>query len=325
MKIGIIGSKGQLGSDLFNHLSGEMFMFDRPEVDVTKPETLMKKFEEERPDILINTAAFHNVDECELHPEKAYEVNVEGVGNVADVCKKFDTTLVHFSTDYVFGLDQNRKTPFTEEDRPDPCNVYGLTKCWGEQVIRLTMDNYFIIRVCGLYGMFSETNFIDTMIRLAERGKPIEVVADQFCTPTSTKDITDMLSELVYTNYYGTYHMTAAGEVSWYGFADTIFDLCPSLVKKYSAADKVDIRPCTSVYYGNKAGQLARRPRFSVLANMNLDALPLTFQMPPYFIGLGEYLGEKHEKIFDKSMFGQMFFNVRPSEEMDNDEEEAGS
>jgi len=322
MRIAIIGSRGQLGSDIFHHLKGEIIGFNRPEVDITKLDTLIKVFEKERPDIVINTAAFHDVDECELHPEMAYAVNVEGVENIVKVCKEFQTTLVHFSTDYVFGLDQDRKIPYTEEDKTDPCNIYGLTKCWGEQIISMTLSNYFIVRVCGLYGMFSKKNFVDTMIKLATRGKTIEVVADQFCTPTSTKDITDMLSELIYTNYYGTYHMTAAGEVSWHEFADIIFNLCPSLMEKYGVAKKVDLRPCTSDYYRKKTEQLAIRPKFSVLANMNIDRLPLTFSMPPYFLGLGEYLGEKHEKIFDKSIFAQMFLHGGMHEEINDDDEQ---
>lgn len=324
MKIAIIGSRGQLGSDLFHHLKGEIVGFNRPEVDITKQDTLAKAFEKERPDIVINTAAYHNVDECESNHDLAYQVNVEAVENVALACKKFDSTLIHFSTDYVFGLDQERKTPYTEDDKTEPCNYYGLTKSWGEQIIRVTMPNHFIIRVCGLYGMFSEKNFVDTMIRIASRGKIIEVVADQFCTPTSTKDITDMLSELVFTKYYGTYHMTAEGEVNWYEFADLIFDLCPSLAKKYGAIGKVDIRPCTTEYYRKENKQLAPRPNFSVLANININQLPLTFSMPPYFLGLGEYLGERHEKIFDQSAFAEMFFNVKSQEETDDDEETIG-
>lgn len=322
MRIAIIGSRGQLGSDIFHHLTGEIVGWNRPEVDITKKETLVKAFEKERPDIVINTAAFHNVDECEEKPSEAYLVNVEGVANVASVCKEFGSTLVHFSTDYVFGLDQNRKTPYTEEDRPDPCNVYGMTKSWGEQIIRMTLPNHFIIRVCGLYSMYSEKNFVDTMIRLAQRGKTIEVVADQFCIPTSTRDITDMLSELIYTNYYDTYHMTAEGEVSWHEFAGIIFDLCPSLAKKYGALKKVDIRPCTTEYYRKANKQLALRPKFSVLANMNINQLPLTFTMPPYFMGLGEYLGEKHKNIFDQSVFAEMFFNIPSQQEINDDEEE---
>ena len=324
MKICIIGSTGQLGSDIFHHIPGEIIGWNRPEVDITKKETLVKAFEKERPDIVVNCAAFHNVDECEEKQDLAYQVNVEGVGNVASVCKEFGSTLIHFSTDYVFGLDQNRKVPYTEDDRPDPCNYYGLTKSWGEQLIRMTSPNHFIIRVCGLYSMYSEKNFVNIMIRLAQRGKTIEVVADQFCTPTSTRDITDMLSELIYTNYYDTYHMTAEGEVSWYEFAGIIFELCPSLVKKYGAIGKVDIRPCTTEYYRRENKQLALRPKFSVLANMNINQLPLTFAMPPYFMGLGEYLGEKHSKIFDKSAFAELFFNV-PSQQEINDEEEAES
>ncbi len=321
MKIAIIGSRGALGSDLFHHLSGEIVGFNRPEVDITKLDTLIKAFEREKPDIVINTAAYHNVDECESNRDLAYQVNVEGAENVAIACKKFDATLVHISTDYVFGLDQDRRIPYTEEDKTDPCNYYGLMKSWGEQIVRMTLPNHFIIRVCGLYGVFSEKNFVDTMIRLAQRGKTIEVVADQFCTSTSTRDITDMLSELIYTNYYDTYHMTAEGEVSWHEFAGIIFELCPSLTKKYGALEKVDVRPCTTEYYRRENKQLALRPKFSVLANVNINQLPLTFTMPPYFMGLGEYLGEKHRKIFKKSAFAEMFFNIPSQQETDDEEE----
>ncbi|MHA1916636.1 MAG: hypothetical protein ACW97V_19990, partial [Promethearchaeota archaeon] len=107
-------------------------------------------------------------------------------------------------------------------------------------------------------------------------------------------------------------------------FAEAIFNICPSLAEKYGAAEQVDLRPCTSDHYKKKANQLATRPRFSVLANMNLDRLPLNFMMPPYFMGLAEYLGEKHSKIFDPSVFGEMFFNTRSKEETDDEEETSG-
>ena len=192
-----------------------------------------------KPDLIINTAAFHQVDVCEDEVAKAFEVNVGGLKNLAEIALSIDAALMHFSTDFVFG-GYEKSTPFTEDDCPAPVSVYGISKLAGEYVLRYMMKKYYLLRVCGLYGHAGSLgkgyNFVELMIRLANEGKDIKVVDDQVLTPTSTKDIAEKLYELIQTEKYGLYHMTNSGSCSWYEFACEIFKqagLAPNISPTY--------------------------------------------------------------------------------------------
>src|SRR5207245_2771295 len=167
------------------------------------------------------------------------------------------STLVHYSTDYVFGLDGSRATPLTEDDSPGPVSVYGLSKLAGEYLVRSICPKHFVIRTCGLYGVWGSGgkggNFVETMLRVAGQGKPLRVVADQVCTPTYTVDLAEATAALLPTGRYGLYHLTSGGSCSWYEFARAIFEL---------SGVRADLSPITSAEY--KAA--ARRPGYSVLA-----------------------------------------------------------
>src|SRR5207248_1619954 len=171
-------------------------------------------------------AAYHVVDEVEGNPAKAFAVNAIGPRNVALACKEAGAIMVHLSTDYVF-TDSSNHRPHVEDEPVNPPNVYGVSKAAGEMMIGPSWPSHFIVRGSGLYGVAGSSgkggNFVETMLKLAEQGKPIKVVADQVLTPTSTWFLADQIALLVTTEAYGTYHATCQGECSWYQFAAEIF------------------------------------------------------------------------------------------------------
>jgi dTDP-4-dehydrorhamnose reductase len=264
LKIALIGSNGQLGTDMMKYFTDkgeEMTGLTQDDIDVCfmdKCEPVLLKI---KPDLIINTAAFHQVDLCEDEGDSAFSVNSVGVKNLCNICLTLDVPLMHFSTDFVFGADKKRTKPYNEDDCPGPISLYGISKLAGEYVIKYMLKKYFLVRSCGLYGYAGSfgkgSNFVDMMISLAREGKKIKVVSDQILTPTFTKDMTEKLYELIRTGSYGLYHMTSTGECSWYYFAVEIF-------KIYGI--NADISPTSSSEYIAKA----QRPFYSVLDNKNL-------------------------------------------------------
>jgi dTDP-4-dehydrorhamnose reductase len=264
LKIALIGSNGQLGTDMMKYFADkgeEMIGLTQDDIDVCyidKCEPILLKI---KPDLIINTAAFHQVDLCEDEGTSAFAVNSVGVKNLCNISLSLDVPLMHFSTDFVFGADKKRAKPYNEDDCPGPVSLYGISKLAGEYIIKYMLKKYYLIRSCGLYGYTGSfgkgTNFVDMMINLSREGKKIKVVNDQVLTPTSTKDITEKLFELIRTGSYGLYHMTNTGECSWYDFAVEIFKI---------AGITADITPTTSSDYIAKA----IRPSYSVLDNRNL-------------------------------------------------------
>jgi len=257
-KFAVLGAAGQLGRDLCALLPGQVTPLTRADADLTQPAALRGKLSQLRPDVVINCAAYNFVDKAEDEPETACSVNALGVRSLAEVCRDFGITLVHFSTDYVFGLESGRQTPYEEADPPGPVNVYGASKLVGEYFVRSLCPKHFVIRTCGLYGRWGSggkgSNFVETMLRVASQGKPLRVVMDQICTPTYTVDLAKAAIQAVQASDYGLHHITNAGQCSWYEFAGAIFEL---------AGVKVDLSPTTSAEYGAKA----RRPNYSVLAS----------------------------------------------------------
>jgi dTDP-4-dehydrorhamnose reductase len=253
----ILGAAGQLGRDLCPRLPGEVTALDRSGLDLTQAETAAARLRELRPDVVVNCAAYNLVDRAEDEPEAAFAVNAWGVRNLALACRELGCTLAHFSSDYVFGLDAARTTPYEVSDAPGPVSVYGLSKLAGEYLVRSLCPRHFVMRTCGLYGLWGVGgkggNFVEVMLRLAGQGKRIPVVNDQRCTPSYTVDVAKAASALVQTDRYGLYHVTSAGSTTWYEFARTIFEI---------AGVKSDTAPITSQEYGAKA----RRPSYSVLA-----------------------------------------------------------
>ena len=253
MKILITGSNGMLGHDLIEVLKDnhELILTSSKTLDITDNNRVIEFICENKPDIVINSAAYTNVDGCEENQETAYSINGDGVRNLAIGCSKIDCPLVHISTDYVFNGENTR--PWVEDDEIGPISVYGKSKLKGEEAILETLDKFFIIRTAWLYGI-NGGNFPKTMLELAKNHSEITVVYDEVGTPTYTLDLAKAISELIGTDYYGIYHITNSGNCSWCEFARYIFEV----------ADKdVKVIPVTASEFARPAP----RPHYSVLEN----------------------------------------------------------
>jgi dTDP-4-dehydrorhamnose reductase len=287
-RVVLLGARGQLGSDLSKLLSTwDLIPLEKEDMDICDYDGIRRLLIRYQPNVVINTAAFHQVDLCEEDVEKAFETNAYAVRNLAQICAEHDWTLMHISTDYVFG--GGKSDPFSEIDPPNPLNVYGVSKLAGEYFIRSIHPKHFIVRTSGLYGVAGSMgkggNFIETMIRLAKEGQVINVVTDQILSPTYTMDLATKLIELLATEQYDLYHITNSGHCSWYEFASKIFEYCDF---------KPDLHPITSSEYGAKA----IRPPFSVLGNDMLQKIGLK-PLREWREALLAYLVEKGHIISD--------------------------
>jgi dTDP-4-dehydrorhamnose reductase len=286
MRTVVLGAPGQLGRDLVPRLSGEVVPLGRADADLTDPSALRSKLTTFRPDVVVNCAAYNFVDKAESEPTAAFAVNAWAVRDLATICLDLDCMLVHFSTDYVFGLDTWRSTPLTEIDAPGPVSVYGLSKLAGEYLVRSICPKHLVIRTCGLYGVWGSGgkggNFVETMLRLAGQGKPLRVVNDQRCTPSFTADVAAATAALIAADARGLYHVTNGGDCTWYEFAREIFRL---------GGVRADLTPITSLEFG----AAARRPTYSVLANAKLATVgaPAPRAWPE---ALGAYLSERRAR-----------------------------
>lgn len=271
MKFLIIGSKGMLGTDLVelsiqNH---EVLAWDFEDIDITRSAE-MSKIQKEKPDIIINCAAYTNVDLAETEKEKCYAVNVIGVKNLVNISKKLNLLFTHISTDYVFN---GEKESYCEDDLKDPINYYGKTKAEGEDLIINNLEKYFIIRTAWLIGKNGQ-NFVETMKKLMNEKAEIKVVNDQIGKPTFTKDLSKGIINLIESEKeYGIYHLTNEGRCSWFEFAQEI--------KKLINSNQIII-PCNSKQFPRPA----KRPKFSVLNNNK------THRLRSWKEPLKEYLGE---------------------------------
>ena len=255
MKILITGSNGMLGHDLIEVLNDnhELILTTSKTLDITDKDNVIDFIVENRPDIVINSAAYTNVDACEENQKTAFNVNCQGVKNLAIACRKIDCPLVHISTDYVFNGENTR--PWVEDDEIGPISVYGKSKLKGEEAILETLEKFFIIRTAWLYGI-NGGNFPKTMLELAENHSQIKVVYDEVGTPTYTLDLAKAISELINTDYYGIYHITNSGSCSWCEFSRYIFEI---------AEKDVEVIPVTALEFARPAP----RPHYSVLNNKN--------------------------------------------------------
>jgi len=280
MRVALIGANGQLGTDLRDVLrDDEICPFVHADFDVRDRESTAAALANARPDVVINTSAFHRVDDCESEIAPAFEVNAFAVHALARWCAENGATFVHFSSDYVFAGDV--PAPRVETDLAEPRSVYGASKLAGELLARQACPRHFVVRTCGLYGMGGSrgkggANFVGLMLRLAHEGKAIRVVADQILTPTSTADLAAAVAKLIRTERYGLYHITNTGSCSWYEFAAKIFDL---------SGVEANLSPTTSAEYGARAA----RPAYSVLAHRALLAAGLE-DLPPWEDALSRYL-----------------------------------
>jgi dTDP-4-dehydrorhamnose reductase len=287
MKAVIIGGNGQLGSDVVRAFSSrgvEVASLTNKDIEVSDPASTDAALGQARPDIVVNTAAFHDVEACENDPHRAFSVNAFGARNLALASTKLGFRLIHVSTDYVF--DGHKGQPYIEQDPPCPLNCYGNSKVSGEFFIRAMAKDYAIIRVSGLYGKApcvgkKGINFVRLMLKLAgERGE-VKVVTDEVVTPTYTLAAAEQIVRLANADVSGVFHLTPQGGCSWYEFAQAIFTLTETQVK---------LLPATATDFPAKVP----RPRYSVLDNKHLRSCGLDI-MPDWKECLRSYLKETGE------------------------------
>lgn len=283
MKILIIGADGQLGTDLCKVIpKEEQIPLTIKDLDITSYSLTEEMILKYSPEVVINTAAYHRVDDCESADLLAFQVNVFGAKYVAEVCKKINAVLVYLSTDYVF--DGTKGSPYLETDAPNPQSAYAISKLAGEQYIKYMLEKYFIVRSSGLYGVAGslgkgKTNFVENMINKAKNKSELKVVIDEVLTPTYTMDLAGKINELVRTNSFGPYHVTNSGQCSWHEFACKIFELLEM---------QVAIGEITADQFKTKA----RRPKYSVLDHAGLKKLGMD-DLRPWQEALRAYLIEK--------------------------------
>jgi len=285
MRVLITGSDGQLGTDLCKVLNNHTLIpLTIKDGDICDFSFVSNQFNRSKPDVIINTAAYVRVDDCEDNKELAFQVNAIGARNVAVVAEKLGSKLVHISTDYVFGGETAiRYVPYTEFDEPIPCNLYGRSKLAGEKFVIHLCSKHMIVRSSALFGtagaMGKGGNFIETILRIATENKELRVVNDQIFSPTFTHDLALRISQLIETDYYGTFHVTNSGICSWYEFAVQILA---------EAGYKNDVIPITSAQFPQKAA----RPRYSVLDNFHCRLLKFS-QMRDWKSALKEYFVQR--------------------------------
>ncbi|MFW6112379.1 MAG: dTDP-4-dehydrorhamnose reductase [Chloroflexota bacterium] len=265
MKVLVIGANGQLGSDLCRPLDGvaDVVPLTHEDIEVTDMDSVKNACYKHEPDVIINTAAYVRVDDCETEQDMAFRVNALGARNVAVVAQELGAKLVFLSTDYVFGGEGGtRSTPYTEFDTPVPLSVYGKSKVAGENLVKHLCSRYFIVRASGLFGVAGASgkggNFVETMLRLAKDRDQLTVVSDQVFSPTYTKDLARKIGELIQMEYYGIFHVTNSGTCSWFEFTQEILR---------QGGLNTPVKPITAEEFGQKA----KRPKYSVLDNYHLS------------------------------------------------------
>jgi len=281
MRIALIGAAGQLGTDLHRQLAGEVIPLTHAEIEVIRPESIEAMLDSVLPEMVVNTSAYNLVDKAETEYEAAMAVNAWGPRHLALACAKRDLTLVHISTDFVFGLDGGATAPRMETDLPGPQGVYAASKLLGEYFVRSLCPRHFVIRTCGLYGQAAtkaKGNFVLTMLRLAKDKPQLKVVADQRCVPSYTKDVAEVIAALVRTDAYGLYHATNAGNSSWFEVATEAVRL---------AGLGTPVLPITTQEFGAPAA----RPAYSVL-NCSKIEQATGLSMRPWKQALAAYLKE---------------------------------
>jgi dTDP-4-dehydrorhamnose reductase len=244
----ILGAGGMLGRDLTAAFSGAR-LCGHKDLDITDEAAVKAYILDAKPDLVINAAAYTDVDGCEDDHGRAFAVNGDAPGYIAAACHEVGARLIHYSTDYVF---DGSKTEYMESDEPNPINVYGASKLLGEQNIAREMDNYLIIRTSWLFGRHGK-NFVDTIRHLSRTNETVRVVTDQVGKPTYTMDLARKTAEIAECPP-GIYHVTNDGVCSWYEFARAF---APNVV------------PCSSDEFPRKA----RRPAYSVLVNTKTSPL----------------------------------------------------
>lgn len=276
MKILVTGANGQLGYDvvreLQKHNNIECFGATRQDFDIIDFKATKDFIFNYLPDVVIHCAAYTAVDKAEDERELCYKVNVSATKNIAEICKKIDAKMLYISTDYVF--DGTKEGFYEIDDKPNPINVYGETKLLGEEAVQKILDKYFIVRISWVFGEHGN-NFVKTMLRLGAEKKELNVVADQYGSPTYTVDLVPLLVEMIKTEKYGIYHATNEGVCTWAEFAEMIFEVAKMDVK---------VNCITTSEYPTKA----KRPLNSKLSKICLEKN--FYKLPLWISALKRYI-----------------------------------
>lgn len=282
MKVVVIGGNGQLGADVIEAVAAKghhVCSLTHGDLELASADSVKASLGSQVPEVVVNTAAMHHVENCEREPDKAYAVNAIGARNLAAVTHELGAALIHVSTDYVF--DGEKDEPYVETDATLPLNVYGNTKLAGEYFIRTLNPRHFVLRTSALYGTHpcrakGGRNFVELMLKMARERGEVRVVDSEFVSPTATSELADQIAALIDCDAYGLYHATAEGSCSWFEFAREIFAV---------AGVAVTLQVASPMEFPAKVP----RPRYSVLENRNLKARGLNvFQ--PWQEGLQKYL-----------------------------------
>lgn len=275
-KIIVTGCNGQLGRavnlELGKNPEIEFVNTDVAELDITNIDKVLELAREVKPYAIINCAAHTGVDACETDVDNAYRINAIGPRNLSIAATETGAKMVHISTDYVF--DGKGSRPYLEFDAPNPQGVYGATKLAGENMVREFADRYFILRTAWLYG--DGKNFVKTMLRLSETNEEVRVVGDQVGSPTSTKELSAAIADLLFTENYGLFHATCEGSCSWAQFTEEIFRL---------AGKSTRVKAITTAEYAAPAP----RPAYSILENYMLK-LTGGYNFADWHDAIAEYL-----------------------------------
>ena len=287
--VAIIGANGQLGTDCrraFEEADFVVHGLNHDELDIADVAATQRVIEGIRPEVIVNTAAMHNVEACEADPVRAFEVNGVGTRNLAMAAEESGARLIHISTDYVF--DGAKQTPYSEEDNPRPLNVYGNTKLSGEFFVLSESSRGVVLRTSALYGQSpcrakGGLNFVRLMLKLARERGEVKVVQDELVSPTNTLHLARQLVALSGSDETGVFHATSEGQCSWFDFAAAIFALSGTSTR---------LLPASSSDFPAKV----RRPAYSVLDNSRLKMAGLD-RMPHWHDSLITYLEEIGERV----------------------------
>ena len=267
MKIVILGAGGRLGAALVRELrpNYDVAGFNHAQLDLSNLEGLREKVGATTFDVLINAAAFTNVDGCETERDRAFRINAEAPGVLAEICSEKDAKLIHFSTDYVF--DGEKRAPYTEEDLANPISAYGESKLAGEKNVLAAEDGHLVVRVSWVFGP-DRPSFIDAMIKRAQQDEKIDAISDKFSTPTCTHDIAPMLPQFFDRGVAGgILHFANAGKCSWQEYAQWALDCC------HNAGISLKARTVGALKLSEMTNWVARRPVYSVLSTAKYTEL----------------------------------------------------
>jgi dTDP-4-dehydrorhamnose reductase len=286
-KVVIFGSGGQLGVELvseFRSRGCEVAEFERSTVDITDQAAVERAIAQFDPAVVINSAAYNQVDVAEKEPQAALLVNGLAVRNMAMACRQADAQLVHFSTDYVF--DGMAGRAYTEADAPRPLGAYAVSKYAGELYARAYLDNPLIIRTSGVFGPggldTARGNFVELMLRLASQGQPIRVVEDHVASPTFAPALAVRTADMVQKKLRGVFHVGGGTPISWFDWAVKIFD---------AAGVKPQLKPTNEREFRTAA----RRPRYSALSNGKMESAGIA-PMPPLDQAIRTYLESRTKR-----------------------------